>query len=384
MPQPAVAIAKRRTMALSYVERLDARRRVTTAVVERAVSIVVMSRRQQYLRRASETMRPSGSSSSTRTAGVQVSSNWPERTAQTNAARKPPATSSAGGDEQHDDAHAGSILPRRPAHRARAEADDGQRADRHQDRRTRAASARRSAPASGRRRCRRPRPRSTAARPAGAARVTQERRQRGQTRSPPITASHAGTMHAVSSETARPTSAAASAPASFRPSPTISTRRPAPLRLRSTNASLSSGDCRKRMPRPKSGAPARATRRRGRPTAGRCRARAASRRAGRLDARRAAPRETRTQPTFRPAADARAVVGGADRPPVTPRRRTLPSRSRRRCHRQCRRSRGPAPRAQSVGGGDSGVDGASICAAMRAADGMRRLGAQAAARAPSP
>ena len=46
-------------------------------------------------------------------------------------------------------------------------------------------------------------------------------------RSPPITPSQAGTMQAESSHTARPTSAAISAPASFRPSPTISTRRPA-------------------------------------------------------------------------------------------------------------------------------------------------------------
>ena len=53
----------------------------------------------------------------------------------------------------------------------------------------------------------------------------------------------------MSSETAMPTSAAASAPASFRPSPTISTRRPAACRAR-TAASLSSGDCRNRMRSP--------------------------------------------------------------------------------------------------------------------------------------
>ena len=65
-----------------------------------------------------------------------VSSNWPESTAQTNAPRNPPATSAAGGDEQHDDAHARQHPPARDQRiAAGAEADDGQRADRHQDRR---------------------------------------------------------------------------------------------------------------------------------------------------------------------------------------------------------------------------------------------------------
>ncbi len=44
-----------------------------------------------YLQRGGESRR-TASSSRTRTAGVVVSSNWPERTAQANAARKPPAT----------------------------------------------------------------------------------------------------------------------------------------------------------------------------------------------------------------------------------------------------------------------------------------------------
>ena len=51
--------------------------------------------------------------------GVAVSSNWPERTAQTNATRKPPATVPPAAMSKHDDAHAGDAPAGEPAHQRR-------------------------------------------------------------------------------------------------------------------------------------------------------------------------------------------------------------------------------------------------------------------------
>ena len=66
----------------------------------------------------------------------------PMRTAQTKAPRNPRGDGAAGGDEEHDDAHAGSILLRRPAHAARADADDRSASSPASGWRRRAASAR--------------------------------------------------------------------------------------------------------------------------------------------------------------------------------------------------------------------------------------------------
>ena len=263
-PSRAVATANCRTIALSYANVSTPGRGdgASTACAASAASIDMRHTFDAWLRARTVRRRRAACA---RPACV-VSSNWPDAHGPDERAEEPAGHDAAGGDEQDDDAHDGEHPSRRPAHRAGAEADDRQRADRHQDRR-------------GERRQR------AGQRQRQADRVVDDRHGEAERRRPGAPAARsAGTPAGRASRSprdharrtpARGTRCRPTRPARRRP-PRARRRRsgrrrpsarggPRPAGAR-TSASLSSGDCRKRIRVAEQRAPARRARRRGRRT----------------------------------------------------------------------------------------------------------------------